>query len=131
MAALAQALGAARREVDTPLGVRPPHTVILLTTLMLATPGGFITLGAAPGRAPMVPEPSLSAAPATAAPAATVPASPTTVPLSHLTPVSVVNGYGPISLDHSTAAPPPATAGSSPSMVTATATGWASRLTPG
>jgi lysophospholipase L1-like esterase len=81
--------------------------VVLLTTLMLATPGGFITPRAAPGRPPMVPapEPSLSAAPATAAPAATVPASATTVTLSGLTPVSVVNSYGPMSLDRSNGGP--------------------------
>ena len=107
MAALAQSLAAARRAVDTPLGVRGPRTVVLLTTLMLATPGGFITPRAAPGRPPMVPapEPSLSAAPATAAPAATVPASATTVTLSGLTPVSVVNSYGPMSLDRSNGGP--------------------------
>ena len=40
VAALVHSLGAARRAVDTPLGVRGPRTVVLLTSLMLATPGG-------------------------------------------------------------------------------------------
>ena len=101
--ALAQSLGLVRREVDRPLGVRPARTVVLLTTLMLASPAGF----AASGQPPTVPatEPSLSPAPATAAPAATAQVSPTTVPLSGLTPVSVVNSYGPMSLDRSNGGP--------------------------
>ena len=89
---LAPSLRAARREVDTPLGVRPPRTVVLLTTLMLVTPGGFLVRVPHGGRRGARLDgprprssPSLSAAPVTTAPAATVAASPTTVPLSGLT----------------------------------------------
>jgi len=107
LAALAQSLDTAWPGVRRPLEARPPHPVVLLTALTLATPGGFIATGAVPAQPPAVPaaKSSVSAAPATATPAATVPASPTTVPLSGLTPVSVVNSYGPMSLDRSNGGP--------------------------
>jgi acyl-CoA thioesterase-1 len=104
VAALAQSAGKTRPRVHTPLGVRRQHAVVLLTTLMLTTPGAFIAPGAATAeQSPTIPAAasSLPAVAATAAPAAVGAASPATVPLSGLTPVSVVNGYGPMSRNRS------------------------------
>src|SRR5689334_12685656 len=117
LAALAQSLGPAGPGVHTPPAARPPRTVVLLAALVLAPPGVFMATGAVRGQPPAVPaaEPSVSAAappasaapaaPAAAVPAAKVLASLTAAPLSRLTPVSAVNGEGPISRDRSNGGP--------------------------